>query len=69
MLMLLYDSVDLVVSGVKLWIVTGAISQEKVSWEFFTATVGLCWMQDAPAHCLVEIWKTKLSLKTHLIAS
>ena len=54
MLLLLYDSLNITVSVVKLWTVTGAIDQEKGSWEFCTAAVGLCWMQDAPVHCLAE---------------
>ena len=32
----------------------GAIAQEKGSWEFCSAAVELCWMQDAPVHCLAE---------------
>ena len=38
----------LIVSGVK------ALAQEKGSWEFCSAAVGLCWMQYAPVHCLAE---------------
>ena len=41
MLMLLYDCLNLIVSGVKLWTVTG-LSQEKGSCEFCTASVGQC---------------------------
>jgi len=42
MLMLLYDSLNLVVSGVKLWTVSGhAIAQQKGSGEFCSAAVGL----------------------------
>jgi len=68
-LLLLCYSLNLSISSVKLWTVEEPLDcyGEEGSWEFCIAAVGLCWVQDAPVHCLAEI--QNLSSAMHLIAS
>ena len=67
MLVLLYDSLNLIVSGVELWTVM-VIAHEKGIWEFCTTAVRLCSTQDAPGGCSVLL-KDKIVISHVTITS